>query len=218
MEESTEETLLPSVAVETNSSVRIIPATSVLKEKSDERKETLLPQDNLEENSKTRCGALLLVDVVLVLTIVVWCTVGCWRSGFTLLQLYSPTPMIVLFLLGSLVELLFVFLRETLGRIFTAKYIFFRVGYVYVYFWGIVGHWVGVWSLLDGVLGMDSAVNIIGTSAVMVLLLLFGYSRNILAPPYVGGVDSSPLLPHFPTAFRTRVGSVSSHFVHSDLQ
>lgn len=145
---------------------------------------------------------LSLADAVLTLSIVVWSVVGTWRGCFIAFQMFEK-PLALLFT-GGFGQIVFYYIRHC----YQPRKFLFRVIYIYVFMVCIIAHWAAIWTILDQTIGNGLLSN---ASAVLVcfIMILMKVFRNILAPPFLGNVDSSAGTYFFPTFFRTRKRSVS---------
>ncbi|XP_063982798.1 uncharacterized protein LOC135165439 isoform X4 [Diachasmimorpha longicaudata] len=63
----------------------------------------------------------------------------------------------------------------------------------------VVGHWCGMWGLMDFYkLPVDAALTLV----LLAILIILKSSRNLLAPPFIIAVDIPPLVFNFPTRYR----------------
>lgn len=145
---------------------------------------------------------LSLADAVFTVTIVLWGVVGTWRGCFIIFQSFDKPYAI--FWIGCFCEVIFVY-----GRTFLCPKAFIgRITYIYLFMLCIVAHWAAIWTIFDQIIGNELLPNLCAVLVGFVLMLIKAL-RNILAPPYVGTVDSSAGAYMFPTFFRTRKRSVS---------
>lgn len=179
---------------------------------------------------KRKKHAMSLMDTMLTLVVVTPLIVGQWRGTWELMNIYEHVfPAWESFIFGASLHLCFAVVRHSLQDLIKFKTnswiksafaYFLRRLYTYLFAAACIIHWRGGWIIFDEWLGIDllpdgrvadkKVLPIVGSvfAGILIILGLLRSYRNILAAPFVIGLDTKSTAFDFPTRFQTTVSTI----------